>query len=215
MNKTKRITTIAMLSSIAYIFTLIGHFLPIYFNDFLRYDPKDAIIAISGFTLGPLSALIISVAVSVLEAITISTTGIIGCLMNILSSATFACVSAFIYKRIKSINGALAGLILSSLLTVGAMLLWNYLVTPAYMKVPREAVEAMLVPVFLPFNFIKCCLNSALTMLLYKPCVNAMRRVGLVPRGEGGVKYSIKPWVIVCSVAVIALMIVLFICLKS
>ena len=153
MNKTKRITTIAMLSSIAYIFTLIGHFLPIYFNDFLRYDPKDAIIAISGFTLGPLSALIISVAVSVLEAITISTTGIIGCLMNILSSATFACVSAFIYKRIKSINGALAGLILSSLLTVGAMLLWNYLVTPAYMKVPREAVEAMLVPVFLPFNF--------------------------------------------------------------
>ena len=95
------------------------------------------------------------------------------------------------------------------------MLLWNYLVTPAYMKVPREAVEAMLVPVFLPFNFIKCCLNSALTMLLYKPCVNAMRRVGLVPRGEGGVKYSIKPWVIVCSVAVIALMIVLFICLKS
>ena len=217
-DKTRYITLIGMLSAIAYIFTLIGHFVPIKFNAFLSYDPKDAIIAISGFALGPLSPLIISLVVSFLELITISTTGFIGFLMNVISSAAFSCIAALVYKYKKTIGGAVLGLVISSAVTVGLMILWNYLITPLYMGVPRSMIKEMILPVFLPFNVIKCGLNSALTMLIYKPCVQAMRRVGLIkpaPCSEELEKKA-KPSlaVILCSLAVIAIMIVLFIVLK-
>ena len=220
-DKTRKITNIGMFAAIAYIFTLIGHFIPIAFTDFLRYDPKDAIIVIAGFALGPLAALLISVIVAFLELITISTTGVIGFAMNIVSSASFACVSSLVYKKIKSINGAVLGLVLSSLLTVGLMVLWNYLITPLYMGVPREVVAGMLLPVFLPFNVIKCGINSVLVMLIYKPCVQAMRRVGLMKKRESNenqvqnIKAKVKPLSIILSFLVIALMVALFILLKN
>ena len=211
--KTRKIVTVGMLCAVAYVFTLIGHFIPIYFNDFLKYDPKDAIIVIAGFSIGPLSALIISVTVALLELITISTTGVIGFLMNVLASIAFACVASLIYKLKKSVSTASIGLFVASALTVGAMLLWNYLVTPIYMGVPREVVANMLLPVFLPFNVIKCGLNSALALLIYKPCVRAMRRARLLderPRKtDGKTKQSII--VTICALALMAIMIVLFI----
>ena len=62
-----------------------------------------------------------------------------------------------------------------------AMLLWNYLLTPIYLGYPRDAVTAMLIPIFLPFNLFKGGLNMAFTLLLYKPIVTALRKADLVP----------------------------------
>ncbi len=216
MNKTRKITLIGMFSALAYVFTLIGHFIPISFTDFLRYDPKDAIIVIAGLSLGALPALVISVIVAFLELVTISTTGFIGFAMNVISSAAFACVASLVYKRIRSIGGAAVGLTVSSLLTVALMLLWNYLITPLYMGVPQEVVKDMLLPIILPFNVIKCGLNSALTMLIYKPCITALRRVGLIKSQskEGEQRAKINPVAIALSLGVALLMIALFIILK-
>lgn len=216
-NKTQYITTVGMLCAVAYIFTLIGHFIPLYFNGFLKYDPKDAIIVIAGFALGPMASLIISVIVAFLELVTISTTGFIGFGMNILASVSFACIAALVYRYKRSVPWAVAGLILSSAVTVGAMVLWNYLVTPWYMGVPREVVADMLLPVFLPFNAIKCGLNTALALLIYKPCVQAMRRVGLLNVRSGGGKGMRKSTSLLITVFALALMggmIALFIILK-
>jgi len=215
-DKTRYITTVGMLCAFAYVLTLVGHFVPIYFNDFLRYDPKDAIIVIAGFAMGPLASLIISVIVAFLELVTISTTGFIGFAMNIIASASFACIAALIYRYKKSIGGAVLGLVISSAVTVGAMVLWNYVVTPWYMGVPREVIAGMLLPVFLPFNIIKCGLNSALVMLIYKPCVQAMRRVGLLPPSHAsGTKKPRASWLTVAlSLLVMGGMVALFIILK-
>ena len=221
MNKTKKITTMGMLSASAYLFTLIGHFIPISFTDFLRYDPKDAIIVLAGLALGPLSAFIISLIVAFIELITISTTGIIGFIMNVISSSAFACVAAFVYKRSRTIKSAALGLVLSSITTVVLMLLWNYLITPLYMGVPRTVIEAMLLPVFLPFNVIKCGLNSALVMIIYKPCVQAMRQIGLLPRkmcfksevaqDNAEPTYKAHPVSLIVSLIVALLMVLLFV----
>lgn len=216
-NKTRYMTTIGMLCAIAYVFSLIGHFVPIRFNGFLSYDPKDAIIAISGLALGPLSSLIISVVVSFLELITISTTGFIGLLMNIISSVAFSCIAAIIYKYRKSIGGAVLGLALSSVATVVLMILWNYLITPFYMGVPRDVIASMILPVFLPFNVIKCGLNAALTMLIYKPCVRAMRSVGLIKSTAKTGKSQSKRTNIVVSVvsaSIIGILVALYVILK-
>ena len=116
--------------------------------------------------------------------LTISETGIIGAVMNIVSSCAFAVTAAFIYSRKKSINKALLSLIIGTFVMVIIMLLWNYFLTPIYMGYPREAVAAMLLPQFLPFNLIKGILNTAITMLIYKPLVTALRKAGLVKLSE-------------------------------
>lgn len=176
--RTKKMTTIAMFCAIAYLVMAVGR-IPVIL--FLKYDPKDVMITIGGFIYGPFTAFIISVIVSFVEMLTVSSTGFIGMAMNILSSCAFACTAAFIYKKKHTLAGAVYGLIAGMLLTTAVMLLWNYFLSPIYMGYPREVVAQLLLPAFLPFNFIKGALNAALTLLFYKPLVHALRKSHLIP----------------------------------
>lgn len=176
--RTKTITTIAMLCAVSYIAVAVGR-IPIVM--FLDYEPKDVIITIGGFLFGSLSAALISLIVSFIEMLSISDTGSVGLIMNVLATCAFSCTAAFVYKKNHSLKGAVIGLILGALSMTAVMLLWNYLITPMYLGYPREAVAAMLVPVFLPFNLLKSGLNAAITMLLYKPVVSGLRKAGLIP----------------------------------
>lgn len=151
---------------------------------FLKYDPKDAIIVLCGFIFGPLSALTVTVIVSLFEMLSVSETGFIGLLMNIIASASFACTASLIYKKNRTLKGAVIGLIAGSALMTAMMLLWNYLITPFYMGYPREAVAELLVPVFLPFNLIKAGINSAFAFLMYRPLTLALRRTNMLPPSE-------------------------------
>ena len=160
---------------------------------FLSYEPKDVVITIGGFLFGPLTAFVISVLVSFVEMITISSTGWIGLIMNILSTCCFSCLAAYIYKKKKTLTGAVTGLLSGCVLMTAAMLLWNYLITPLYMGYPREAVAAMLLPVFLPFNLIKGGINGVLILLLYKPLVTALRRAHVLKRRRAKPKPKCMP----------------------
>ena len=179
-SNTKKITLLGMLAAIAYAVIFVCHFLIPPVAGFLTLDVKDTIIAIAGFIFGPLSAALVGAVVAAVEMVTISATGPIGLVMNILSSRCFACVAAFIYKRKHTLKGAITGLVVGCLAATAVMLLWNFLITPLYMGVPRETVAAMLLPVFLPFNLGKYILNAAITMLIYKPIVTALRKANLL-----------------------------------
>lgn len=72
------------------------------------------------------------------------------------------------------------------------MLLWNYLITPLYMHTARADVAAMLVPVFLPFNLLKGCLNATITVLLYKPVVQGLRHAHLLPPSKTPGRMPVK-----------------------
>lgn len=170
----------AMLAAAAYMMVSLIR-IPVVL--FLKYEPKDVVITVGGFLLGPMASFIVSALVSLLEMVTISDTGPIGCLMNLLSTCSFACTAAFIYKKQHTLKGAVAGLAVGSVFMVCIMLLWNWLITPLYMGVERSAVESLLIPAFLPFNLLKAGLNSALTLGLYKPLANALRKTGLVDSG--------------------------------
>lgn len=180
-NKTKKITILAMLTAMAFIVVAVCR-IPVVL--FLKYEPKDVIITIGGFIYGPLASLLISVLVSVAEMVTISADGIIGCVMNILSSAAFACTAAAIYKKKRTIWGAVIGLSVAVVAMTALMILWNYIVTPIYMNVTRDEVVNLILPAFLPFNIIKAALNMALTLLLYKPIVKTLRKARLLPEQE-------------------------------
>jgi len=172
-DKTKKLTTIGTLCALAYVAAAVGR-IPLVL--FLKYDPKDVILAISGLIFGPLTSLLLAFTVSFAEMVTVSETGIIGCFMNVLSSCSFACTAALIYSKKRKVSGAIGGLFCGWGCQVIIMLLWNYLITPFYMGYPREVVAELLTSVFLPFNLIKGGLNTAITLLLYKPVITALRR---------------------------------------
>lgn len=181
-SNTKKLTSMAMLCAIAYVLTVVIHISIIPSAPFLTYDPKDVIIAIGGFIFGPLSALIMSIVVSLLEIFTIGDTGIIGLIMDILSTCSFACIASLIYKKRHTLSGAVIGLIIGSIAMTIVMLIWNYLITPSYMGVPREEVVKMLIPVFMVFNLIKAALNSGFIFILYKPIIKTLRKIGFVEK---------------------------------
>lgn len=180
---TKKLVTLGMLGSAAFMVMALIH-IPVLL--FLSYEPKDVILSITGFLFGPAAALGVTAVVSFLEMITVSSTGWIGLVMNILSSGVYACTAAVVYKKNRSLKGAVVGLVMAIVLTTAVMLLWNYLITPLYMNVPREQVAGLLVPAFLPFNLIKGSLNAALCMLLYKPVIRGLQKTNLLPASEKG-----------------------------
>ena len=185
---------LAMLAAIAFLLVSFVRIPVLPAAPFLKYEPKDVVITVGGFLLGPVAAFVVSLLVALVEMVSISETGIIGCLMNLLSSACFACAAAVVYKKKHSIGGAIGGLLLGSAAMICTMLLWNWLITPFYMGYPRDAVASMLIPVFLPFNALKAGFNSALTLMLYKPLVSALRKTGLVPKASptaSGTKWGI------------------------
>ena len=141
---------------------------------------------VAGLLYGPLTSVLISVIVSFIEMITISATGPYGFLMNVVSTCAFAVPAAWFYQKHRTQKGAVIGLTLGVITMVVAMLLWNYIITPFYMGVAREVVAGMLMTVFLPFNLVKGGINAGLTLLLYKPIVNALRKAHLAEPSKSG-----------------------------
>ena len=211
VSTTRRLTLAAMLAAMAYAAMLITRPLP-KVSGFLSYDLKDVVVALAGFLLGPVQALLITAVVSLLEMVTVSGTGPIGLIMNILSTSAFVLPAALVYRRRRTLSGAAVGMVSGVLLMTATMLLWNYLITPLYMNVPRSVVAGMLLTTFLPFNLIKGGLNAGITMLLYKPLAGALRRAHLLPAQSGA---DVKPhnWTAAVISAAVAVACIVFLVL--
>ncbi len=211
---TKYMVTVAMFCAISFVAVLIGRLVP-NIAGFLSYDPKDAIVVIAGFILGPAASAVIALIVSFIEMLTISTTGPYGLLMNFISTCAFALPAAWFYKKSHSYKGAVIGLGIGVAFMALCMVLWNYIVTPFYMGVSREQVAAMLVPIFLPFNLVKGGINAGLTLLIYKPVVNALRKAKLVEPSKSGQKGKFSPGFTLFAAAVLITFVLLFLVLAG
>ena len=205
---TRYMAAVAMFAALSFVAVLLAKVIP-NVAGFLSYEPKDAVIVIAGLLYGPLTSVLISVIVSFIEMITISTTGPYGFLMNVVSTCAFAAPAAWFYQKHRTQKGAVIGLAIGMLTMVAAMLLWNYIITPFYMGVPRETVAGMLMSVFLPFNLVKGGINAALTLLLYKPVVGALRKAGLAEPSSGG-KGSFSLGFTLFALAVLVTFVLLF-----
>ena len=183
----KKMAIVAMFAAMSYVITVVAHYLHLTIVPsvpFLTYDPKDIIICIDGFVLGPFAALGVSVVVSFLEMITISQTGIYGCVMNIISTSAFVIPAALIYKSKKSFKGALLSLVVGFVSAVIVMTLWNIIITPIYMGIDRTLlINKFLLPIVI-FNMVKTIVNISLVLLLYKPVITALRAIRLIEKKE-------------------------------
>lgn len=169
------------------LFTALAFLIQFVFRikvQFLTFDAKDAVMTIAAMVYGPLYGLIISFAVALLEAITISSTGLWGFVMNFLGSASFVLISSLVYKYRRTLGGAIAGLSLAVIFSTVVMLGLNVLITPIYMGVAVGQVLALIPTLLLPFNLMKAVFNAGIVLLLYKPIVRAMRKARLIEGGE-------------------------------
>ncbi len=165
---------IAVFSALAYVVVLIA---PIKVS-FLTLDFKTAVITLAGLIYGPMATFAASLVSCLLEAVTISDTQFWGFLMNFLASFVFSATVTVLYRYQHNKLGAVLSLFAGVAALTVVMVPANLFITPIYMKVTREAVVSLLLPLLIPFNVAKGLLNAAAVALLYKPIITAMRKIG-------------------------------------
>lgn len=187
-NHLYRMIGVALFCALAYVAMLLIHF-PV---SFLTLDPKDAIITLCGLCFGPVSALVSSLVVALLEMVTVSTTGPYGLLMNFAGTAAFSVTVSLIYKWRKNLSGAILGLVSGIAAMTSVMLALNLLVTPHYLHVDVSVVRDMIPTLLLPFNLVKATFNASLVLLLYKPVSAALQRVGFLPKSDAKLRFGTR-----------------------
>lgn len=167
--KTNRLTKLGMLAAVSVVLVALIHF-PIFpAADFLEYDPADIPIMIGTFAYGPLYGLLLTLAVSLIQGLTVSIkSGLYGIIMHILATGTFVLVAGSIYRAHKSKKAAVVALACGTLAMAAMMAGANLLITPYFMGAPLSAVKEMLLPVIVPFNLVKAGVNSLITFFVYK-----------------------------------------------
>ena len=180
-NQTLRLCVVAMMAAMAYVVMVFVKIPLVPTVPFLTYEPKDVLLALIALLVDPVAGVLATVAVAFVEMITVSTTGLWGFLMNVLSSLAFLLPVALFCRKKKTVVRAAAGLLCGVFVMTATMLLWNYLIVPVYMATPRADVVPLLWSAFLLFNLIKGGINAMLTFLLFKPAQSAFKAAKLTP----------------------------------
>ena len=166
--QTRKLTTIAMLTAISAVLITLVHFPLFPAAAFLQYDPADVAILIGAFAYGPVAGVIITVLASFIQAFFLGGDGVYGFLMHVIASGVLATTAGSIYRLRHTRAGAALALCCGTLMMGLVMMAANHFITPMFMGAPVEVVDAMLIPVILPFNLLKAGINSVITFLVYK-----------------------------------------------
>lgn len=176
------ITVISMLSAISAVFMFLSFSLPI-FPSFLKLDFSEIPALIASFSLGPIAGVSV-VFIKNLINLFFTTTGGIGELANFLIGSFFVFTAGSIYQRYKSRKGAVAGMVLGTIIMAIVGTIANYyILMPMYeLVMPMDAIinmfqsinhyaDTLLKIMFMtivPFNLLKGTIVSVLTFLIYK-----------------------------------------------
>jgi len=167
-SRTLKLAKMALMVAITVICTFV-HFPILPFAPFLEFEVSDIPILISGFVFGPLSGLVIGVVSILLRALIMSPpSGPYGLLMHIVAIGVFVLVASLIYMKFKTRKWGLLALIIGGLAMTAVMIPANLIITPLFLGMPVEVVQAMILPILLPFNLLKMAINTAVVFLLYK-----------------------------------------------
>lgn len=176
----RKLTVMAMISALALIVMVLFRFNV----GFLTFDFKDAVISVVSLLFGPVSAVMCTVLVAIVESFTVGDTGIYGFIMNVISSSAFVIPCGIVYKYKRSFSGAIIAAISSVISVTAVMAVANILITPYYMGVKSSDVIAMLPTLLLPFNLSKGLMNASVMVLIYKPVTNILKKTHILSSSE-------------------------------
>ena len=182
-NHTKMITRVGVLGAIASVLAYIPGIPiipPIYKLDFSTVP-----VLLGGFSMGPLPGLCILFIKNLVSLTNTSSMGV-GELADFMTGAAILIPSALVYKRSRTLKGALTGLLWGILCMVAVGAIANYFIMiPFYVNVmhmPLETILSMIAQVIpavdslpklillatSPFNLLKGVVLSLVTCVLYK-----------------------------------------------
>ena len=189
MNKefsVKRLTLIGMMGALASVLMLFRFPLP-FMPPFLSFDLAGVPELIGGFTLGPLSALLIIIVKILIQlAISGSKSMLIGELQGLMLSCAMVLPAAYIYQSNKTKKGAVKGMMFGAVLCTGIAIITNLtMIIPFYISLYGMSMESIVASSssvnpwindvttlaligILPFNIIKTAVNCAVTLIVYK-----------------------------------------------
>lgn len=184
----RRMIAVGVFVALAYICCVLFHFKAA----FLSFDLKDAVMTIGAMFFGPLAGLIMALLTCLIEFVTISSTGVYGLIMNLLSSITFVCIGSLVYSKRRNMSGAFVGMVSATIVMVAVMMGANLLITPYYMGATRAQVASYIPTLLFPFNLTKGIFNSAVVFLLYKPVSQALKASGFVKNGVASTTVAVS-----------------------
>ncbi len=136
------------------------------------YDPSGIACLIAAMAFGPKVGAVVAI-VSWLPRVFLDP---FGAPMGMLSTCAFIIPAALIYRsRNRSRSSALAGMLAGAALSIALSCAMNLVVTPLYTAISVEQVAGMIIPILLPFNFLKMVVNVIAGQVLLAPCMNVLK----------------------------------------
>ena len=184
--KTRDLTMIAMLGAICCVLMHVDFPLP-FMPPFMNFDLCGLVELIGGFAMGPLQAFCIIMVKILLKLATEGTSSAFtGELQNVILSCAYVLPPVILYHRNKTKKTAMVGMAAGTLFcSIVAVFTNLFIIIPFYMALMGQEMSyfiemcteanplvqnAASLAIFgiIPFNLIKCSINSLGAMVLYK-----------------------------------------------
>ena len=182
----KIIAKVGLLGAISFILMYLE--VPLWFTpEFYKMDFSEVSVLIGAFALGPIPGVAIEFIKIVLHLILKGTTTAgVGDFANFFIGCAYIVPAALIYRGHKTMKGALMGMVIGTVcMTIFGSLLNAFVLLPVYATafgMPLDQIVEMgtainpaidnlgmfVLFMVVPFNLLKCVLDSIFTVLLYK-----------------------------------------------
>ncbi len=160
----RNVAVCALFTALALVLSFVE--LPIFpAAPYLKYDPSGVIGLVAGLAFGPG----IGAVVAVLPWVVHLFVEPFGAIMALFCSVATVVPAALIYRAKPFKGGLVLALVVSGALALVAAIIGNLVITPLYSGMPVEGVVAIIVPILIPFNLLKICINAVLAALALLP----------------------------------------------
>ena len=166
---TRQLVTMALMCAIASLFSFVQ--IPLIPGvSFLTYDPSLMPAMVCGFAFGPGAGIAVGSIAAVIHGLILGEW--VGSLMNIFATAFFVLPAALLYRRMHTLKGAIAGLVISVITATAGAILVNLTIGVWFYYGSADVIIPLIFPALLPFNLVKTILNALLTLVVYKAVSN-------------------------------------------
>ena len=166
---TRQLVTMALMCAIASLFSFVQ--IPLIPGvSFLTYNPSLMPAMVCGFAFGPGAGIAVGSTAAVIHGLILGEW--VGSLMNIFATAFFILPAALLYRRMHTLKGAIAGLVISVITATAGAILVNLTIGVWFYYGSADVIIPLILPALLPFNLVKTILNALLTLVVYKAVSN-------------------------------------------
>lgn len=168
----KKYTRIGMMCAVAVVLSYFPEIPMAFFAPWLKLDFSYVPILLTGFSLGPIAGFVILVIKNIFKLLTTSSVGV-GEIADMLMGSSMLFSATLIYRRNRTIKGALTGMVVGICMMIVVGVLSNrFILLPFFLgdgfNGYMESNPYVLWIAVAPFNLLKGSVVCAITFALYK-----------------------------------------------